>query len=568
MYLSNVLSLSFNMRRLLLILLFIPGLLNAQNYPKNDFRNPLGIPMVLAGNFGECRSNHFHSGLDVKTDSKENYPVYAIGDGYVSRIKLQNGGFGHALYIQHTNGYTSLYAHLNDFAPEIQAYMKKQQYRNRSWTVDLYPKSSMFRVKKGDLIAYSGNTGGSMAPHLHLEIRNGKGSPVNPALFGFDITDNIPPKPYKIAVYDMDNSIYEQNPLLTAVTGSGESYSAGTIQTDAKLAGIGIDVFDYMNGSNNTLNFYTAEVLMDGETQCRIRLDDISYSITRYMNAYVDYRMKKKSGRWIQLLFRLPHNRLTHIYQQLNSRKGVLDISDGAAHDVDIQLIDVFGNQCHISFKLQYSGNAKEYKCDGEKMFKAGQANSFTHSNVKFSLGAGDLYDDICFRFDEKRDDDAYSARYQVHDAAIPVHTYFNLYIKPDKPIPFSLRDKIAMVQYDGEEDDAKGARFSDGWYVARVRNFGEYRLVTDTQAPEIRLLQSKAALKSASRINVKVTENMTSVDRFTGTIDGKWVPFEQSGDLFFYTIDEHCGKGEHKLDITATDENGNSNSFTYTFTR
>lgn len=571
MYLRNVSSSAgFYMQRIILsILVFLPFLSQAQNYPKNDFRNPLGIPIVLAGNFGECRANHFHSGLDIKTEGKENFPVYAIGDGYVSRIKLQNGGFGHALYIQHTNGYTSLYAHLNDFAPAIQAYMKKAQYSSKKWTVDLYPKPSMFRVKKGDLIAYSGNTGGSTAPHLHLEIRNANGSPVNPALFGFDIPDNIPPKPYKVAVYNMQRSVYDQSPMLKAITGDNGSYKASIVNTDAKNIGIGIDVFDYMNGSNNTLNFYTAELLMDGKTQCKIRLDDISYSITRYMNAYVDYSMKKKSGRWIQLLFRLPGNKLTSIYEQLNSDRGALDISDGNVHDIDIQLIDVFNNETTISFQVQYSGNeVTDNSCNDGKQFQTGRSNSFNHSNIKFTLGAGDLYDDLCFQFSEKRDDKAYSGRYQLHDAAMPVHTYFNLYIKPDKPIPFSLRDKIAMIQYDGEEDDGQGAVFSDGWYKGRIRNFGEYRLVADTQPPTINLLQSKEALKTSDRISVKVVENITSVDWLVGKIDGSWVPFEQSGDIFFYTFDEHVGKGDHKLDITASDENGNTKSFTYTFTR
>ena len=186
--------------KFLLSILILFNLPSKAQHPTDYFGNPLNIPIKLAGNFGECRSNHFHSGLDMKTDSKENYPVYAVADGYVSRIKMQNGGFGHALYIQHPNGYTSLYAHLNDYAPAIQEYMRNEQYRRKSWTLDLYPPSTMFRVKKGDLVAYSGNTGGSTAPHLHLEIRNAKGNPVNGMLCGFDIKDAIAPKPYKVAL--------------------------------------------------------------------------------------------------------------------------------------------------------------------------------------------------------------------------------------------------------------------------------------------------------------------------------------------------------------------------------
>src|ERR1043165_64897 len=162
------------MKSLFLTCLFLPLFTAAQKYPQNYFRNPLNIPILLAGNFGECRAGHFHSGLDIKTNGKENLPVHAAADGYISRIKMDKGGFGHALYITHPNGYTTLYAHLNNFVPKIQQYLRRQQYAKEKWDIDIQLTPEQFPVAKGQQIAYSGNTGSSTAPHLHFEIRDSK----------------------------------------------------------------------------------------------------------------------------------------------------------------------------------------------------------------------------------------------------------------------------------------------------------------------------------------------------------------------------------------------------------
>jgi murein DD-endopeptidase MepM/ murein hydrolase activator NlpD len=174
------------------------------NYPTNYFRNPLSIPIYLAGNFGECRPNHFHSGIDIKTLGKENLPVHAAASGYVSRIKLDAVGFGHAIYITHPNGFTTLYAHLNNFEPHLQAFVKAQQYVQKKWNIDVTLKPDQFPVSQGEFIAYSGNTGSSTAPHLHFEIRNTLSEhPLNPMLFGLPIADTVAPVPLTLYVYDL-----------------------------------------------------------------------------------------------------------------------------------------------------------------------------------------------------------------------------------------------------------------------------------------------------------------------------------------------------------------------------
>jgi len=560
---------------LLLVLLLYSSLLHAQTetislYPKDYFRNPLDIPIFLAGNFGECRPGHFHSGIDIKTKGVENQPVHAAADGYISRIKMEKGGFGHALYITHPNGFTTLYAHLNNFIPSVQKFLRQNQYQKESWAVDIPVSPDQFPVKKGQQIAWSGNTGASTAPHLHFEIRDTKTEhPLNPLLFGLPIIDTRSPLPTQVSLYDMNQSIYEQQAQIISLKQSENTFTTGkdiiTVNTD-KL-GVGLSVNDFMNGSHNTLNFYEAQWYLDDQLQGSIRLDDIGYEETRYLHAYVDYKLKQENGNWYQLLFELPGNRLDHIYPSLNAQRGVITLTDAQPHKLRIELHDALGNATSIAFNVKSTGAPAAPACDTR--FTVNQSNSFENPNVKFRLSDKDLYDNICFQYSSKPDEQSFSERYQIHYSYVPLHTYFDLSIKPNKPVPFNLRDKIVLMYRDGKSEDGKAADFFNGWYKAKVRNFGEYRLVADTIAPIISSLQKENEnLSRARQIRFSVKEAATSVKKFRAELDGKWLLFEPRGTTFFYDFDERCTKGKHRLVITAADENDNTSTFVYNFTR
>lgn len=567
-----------SMKRLLLLFCSIIPLLSygqkdakRPDYPQNYFRNPLNIPITLAGNFGECRPGHFHSGLDIKTMGRENLPVHAAAEGYISRIKTEPGGFGHALYIRHPNGYTTLYAHLNDFAGPIQKYLRQKQYELQRWDVDLQLSPTQFPVKKGQQIAWSGNTGGSTAPHLHFEIRNTQTEhPLNPELFGMPVKDNIAPVPTIVAVYDLLHGIYNHAPQEYRLRKKGNTYMPlkDTLQSDALINGIGLDVNDFMNGSHNTLAFYTAKLYMDEQLQCSVRLDDIGYDETRYVNAYADYSTKKLEGKWIQCLFELPGNQLDHIYE-LNAIRGGLDLKDRATHKIRIALEDGMGNKSNISFYLRYSGKAnKDSLCN---IFHAGQMNLFEHPNVKFKLDETELYDNMCFKLNSIPDDaSTFSDKYMIGTPNVPVHHYFDLYIKPNKPIPFALRDKVAMIYSDGKsEDGVEAMAEAEGWYKSSVRALGTYWLAADTTAPVITAKQKEGGnFAQASRLSFVIRDDMTYVKTFRAELDGAWVCLEQHRDNYFYEFDEHCSKGKHILVITASDGNDNQQTLQFTFTK
>ncbi len=547
---------------------------SAENkYPKNYFRNPLDIPIFLAGNFGECRLGHFHSGLDIKTGGKENLPVHAAADGYISRVKLEKGGFGHAIYITHPNGYTTLYAHLNDFVPELQHYLRTQQYKQQTWAIDLSFTPTQFPVKKGDQIAFSGNTGASTAPHLHFEIRDSRTEhPLNGGLFGLPITDNKPPVMHKLAVYNMETSIYEQTAHLVPLTKKGDAYRVAkdTLVVHAKKVGFGINADDFMEGSDNTLGFYEAALFLDKNMQCEVQLDNIGYDETRYLHAFADYKTMWQTNTWVEDLFQLPGNNLGRIYGSMNAQKGVITLEDDNTHAVMIEVKDVFGNESAARFYIRNASALPDTAAEYDALFAVGKVNKFEKDGIAFTLDKEDLYDDVHFKLKMKVDPKSFSERYQLHYPYVPVHTSFELRIKPDKPIPFALRNKIAMVYNDGKDDAGKVAtRDNDGWYKASVRDLGEFRLVADTTSPEIVSENGKSSdLSKAAHITFKITDDITSVRNFKAELDGKWLLFEPHGNLFFYKFDEHCSKGHHTLRITVTDENGNPASMNYTFTR
>ncbi|MCB0432591.1 MAG: M23 family metallopeptidase, partial [Mangrovimonas sp.] len=198
------------MKKLLYILTILcqTSLLAQTNYPQDYFIDPLDINLVLAGTFAELRANHFHSGLDIKTQQREGLKVYACADGFVSRIKISHGGYGKALYITHPNGYTTVYAHLQKFAPKIEAYIKEHQYGQESYEIEVFPGAVELLVKQGDVVAYSGNSGGSEGPHLHFEIRDNEERPINPMLFGIDIKDTTKPIIKEVYAYPISDDAH------------------------------------------------------------------------------------------------------------------------------------------------------------------------------------------------------------------------------------------------------------------------------------------------------------------------------------------------------------------------
>ena len=330
-----------------------------KNYPQGYFRNPMAIPMDLVANFGELRTNHWHMGLDIRTQQRENLPVYAPADGYVAKVSVEPGGFGQALYLNHPNGLTTLYAHMNAFYPDLARYVKEEQYRLESWDVDLQVPEGMFAVKKGELIGYSGNTGASQGPHVHFEVRStATDNCLNPLLFGFPIPDAVPPTLSRLALYDRGRSVYAQTPKLLPLRKSGRSYTLAAsplLRVGTKRVSLALGATDRLGNSANPNGIYSARIFMDDVLQSEFILDDIDYDETSYLNAQIDYRYKYHGSPYLQHLSRMPGD--TSDTYTTTPTNGALYLEDTARHQVQVELRDADQNLSAIEFTLQYNGD-------------------------------------------------------------------------------------------------------------------------------------------------------------------------------------------------------------------
>jgi murein DD-endopeptidase MepM/ murein hydrolase activator NlpD len=561
-------------KRIFGLCILLPQLLHAQlqekTYPQGYFRNPLNVPIQLAGNYGELRPNHFHSGIDIKTQQQENLSVFAAADGYVSRIGVSHTGYGNVLYINHPNGYTTVYGHLNRFYPALEQYVKQQEYATESWATDLEIPVDKFPVKKGDFVAWSGNTGGSAGPHVHFEVRDTKTEkPLNPLLFGFDIPDNKAPDVYRIAIYDRDKSVYDQTPVILSVKKVNGEYvpTQPVVKVRAATAGLGINAVDRMSNAPNTYGIYEA-ILFDGNVlNSGFQMDNIGFNETRYINAHVDYKVKKGGGPWLQLLFSVPGNKL-NIYKDING-DGSIDLSDGTPHPVKLVVKDAYGNASTVRFSLQQSGEPTPVPKCANTMYPESR-NIFENNQVEFCLEEPALYDRICFNYAELSTvANAYSPTLRLHTPLVPLQNSFALYIKPEREIPAAQKSKVVMVR-EGLGETISSTTIDEGWYVGQFREFGNFHLEVDTIAPKIALLggvKNGSDLSKATRISFSISDN-SGIKSYRAELDGKWLMFSRKSNVITYTFDEHCRPGKHSLRMIVTDIAGNTNEQTITFTR
>ncbi|WP_255156664.1 M23 family metallopeptidase [Ferruginibacter sp. HRS2-29] len=542
-----------------------------KKYPQGYFQWPIDAKVGLAANFGELRPNHYHMGLDCRSDQKENRPVFAAAAGYVAKIKIEPYGFGRCIYINHPNGLTTLYAHLNDFNPEIEQYITDQQYKLQKWNVFIDVPANLLKVQQGDMIAYSGNTGGSQGPHLHFEVRDTKTDKVlNPLLFGFPITDNIAPDVLRLAVYDRRLSTYEQSPKIYPLKKINGVYlpAGGKITVSSDQVSFAITAWDRYTGSSNQNGIYKA-VLYDNEKPVSgFEIDSIGYDETRYLNAHIDYKTRAVGGPWLQHLSRLPG--YTNGIYKTDGSNGVISLAANEPHEIKVEVSDAAGNMSEVKFTLNAPSITEvvgDNTNNGGVKFQPGNVNIFENNDVRFYLPENALYDFFTFRYIQPAIE-----VYGLGAPVIPIQGYFPIKINASaNRLPFADTSKVVMERNYGGKTDYKKAVYEKGWYKASFREFGYYRLLLDITPPSIvskGLVDGMNASK-LTRIIFTVSDNTEELNSFNAFLDGKWLRFSNDkGRNFIYKFDERCPPGEHELRVVAEDQVGNKTERIYHFTR
>ncbi|CAA7195360.1 M23 family metallopeptidase [Chryseobacterium potabilaquae] len=554
--------------QMIFIVCFINGvILFAQNnYPQNYFRNPLHIPIQLAANFGTVRTNHFHMGLDIRTNSQENLSVVAAADGYVSRIKIERYGFGNAIYITHPNGYTTVYAHLNSFFDGLDQYVKERQYKDEKWEQDIVLLPKQFPVSKGQLIALSGNTGGSAGPHLHFEIRDTKTEEcINPLLFGFDVPDRISPIISGMYWYDRRFSTYEPGANGIAVKKVGNMYMTNLIQINSPAISFGIKAIDKANQGFN-LGIYEAKLFMDGQLKYSFKIDKVSYEDTRYLNGCIDYTKFVQDKMSIQHLSTLPGMKLEHYSTGLD---GIINFQDNEIHNVEIVVKDINGNTSRLVTKVQFTKASEKISSYGTTI-NANEGKTVKTENAEISFSKKSFYDSIHFNMSEKPDAEAASNTVILHTINIPVHDSYSLKIKPNKKLRDEEKDKVVMeLNYGNDKNVIKG-KWNNGWVEGQFNRLGIVKLIIDNSLPSVSPNWKDGSLVNASSLRLKGETAVGDIVSFRAELDGKWLRFTRVKNDFIYVFDEKCPKGSglQTLKIVITNTAGNTNTQTFTFQR
>ena len=560
------------MKPLFLLFIWVSFLsFSQEKYPKNYFQNPLDIPLELSGTFGELRSNHFHAGLDIKTQGKVGFKVFAVADGYISRIKVQQYGYGKTIYITHPNGYTSVYGHLSKFNTKIDAYVKRIQYKKENYeTGNIFPKKEAFILKKGQIIAYSGDTGGSGGPHLHFEIRNTKSEHViNPMLFGISIPDSKLPTIQSLLGYPLseDAKINQQNnshEISIKHMGNGK-YIADRITASGTI-GFGVHVFDRLDNAWNKNGIYSLEMLVNGKRHYYHDVSTFSFAESKYLNLLIDYSYYKRYKRRIQKTFKENKNELS-IYKGLINN-GKINIKSGFNYTIEIIAKDIIGNSSSLKIPvIGKKSNAVFKKQKDTTAYKiiADNFQKFKKENITIAFPKNTFYQDIYLDF--KVD----SGVAKVHTPSIPLNKNYTLTFNVSK---YTAQEKEQL--YIVNTEYAKYPRYvntrkKDTTFYTTTKTLGKYTLKMDTLKPDVKILyiDNKQWITSAKTLKVKVSDVDSGIKNWRATIDDSWVLMQynhKKGVLTYNFSDKILAGSKHIFKLVLSDNVGNTTERSITF--
>lgn len=562
--------------RFLICFLLISNILCAQektDYPV--YPNPMLIPINLSATFGELRNNAFHAGLDIKTGGRIGEKVYAVADGYVSRIGVSPWGYGNVIYVTHDDGYTSVYAHLDKFNFLIGLYVKKKQMASKSFAQNIFLEKDEIRVSKGNYLGLSGNSGGSGGPHLHFEIRDANQCPINPLFFGIKIKDGVKPVINGIALYPKE---------LSSVNGSDKAAyfnidsKSGKFNIDDKIkvngtVFFGISTYDQTDDQYNKNGVYSIELFADNRLIFSILFDKYSYDETRYINSLIDYK-KFYNDKIRYVRTEIDEYNILDLYGETS---GSVTLQEGQEVEMKYVVKDYYGNTSTAKFTLvgdkplnEYSDNQYSrayYRVDGTSEVEV-NLDGFT---AKIPKKAFYKYEYVLARQLDTVENIASDYAYVLGTEDIPVQKNITIRIRPAEQ--YAKSDKLYMVSVSEDGNfEAVGGKMVEGMISANVKKFGTYALALDEMAPQIcpKNFENNTKVIKCKRLKINIYDKESGINKYDIYLNDKWVvgAFDPKNDLLFYEVDEYLKLGNNKMEIVVTDGVGNETRKIYNIIR
>ena len=562
------------MKKIILILLFASFTSSAQNkYPTNYFRSPLDISLHLSGTFGELRNNHFHAGVDIKTKRKTGFPVYATADGYVSRIKVAIWGYGKAIYISHPNGYTSVYAHLSKFGDGIQEYVKNIQYQKESYeTGNIYPSENEITVKKGQVIAFTGRTGGFVAPHLHYEIRDTKTEHIiNPLLFGLKIQDSIAPRINKLIAYPIgegsriNRSVKKQT--LAIKKDSLNNYRTNRINASGSI-GFGINVYDLLGKELNKNGVYSIEMKVNGKRHYYHDVETFSFAESKYINLLIDYPYFATYKNRIQKTFREKETKLS-IYEDL-VKDGFVDVKEGFSYKVEIIAKDFKGNRSSVKIPIigvkSESILLQEKDTTNYKILK-NKFQKFTKGGVTVAFPKNTFYKDTFIDFSVN------GKLATIHKPTIPLNKSFTITFDSTMYSKSEVNNIYIANINNKKYPYYQNTRKREDKLFTTTKTLGKYTLLIDNELPKIYNLNFKNNnwISKLNYLTIKISDTQSGIKSYEAFIDDEWILMEydvKKKKLSYNFSDKKLVGSKHIFKLVVSDNVGNTNTYNATFYR
>ena len=544
--------------RILFTILFLSNIyfLNSQEI---DFQSPIDAPFDLSGTFGEFRSR-FHTGIDFKSRGVQGQKIFSIEDGYVSRIEVNNYGYGKVLYIDHPNGYTSVYAHLRNFSPELNEYIKSELYKSQTNSIKKFPKKNEFIISKGSVIGYSGNTGRSFGPHLHFEIRETKNqNALNPLMFNYKYIDEQRPVVRGLYLISEDKSLVKELPIRKKISKLNDStYISDIVEYNGKI-GVGLDIYDiqYKNLYNQN-GIYKIELFIDSILSYSYKMDKIKFSENHYKKIMYDYLSLVERNKKVIKIYTPPNSNLSFLKN--NSFNGIINSDTYKDNSVTIKISDWNNNSSYIKFRLKsVTTKPEELSYKGIEVLR-NQDYTLNKNSSIIEIDKNTFYDDLLLNISYNSDTLDLGKEKNPFRSSLRVklpHKIIDTMELRQSFVGKIINDRVSYLS----------SKKNNSYIYANTSSLGKYIISRDSLEPEIKPINFKnnSNIKGKRSLKLRLKDEHSGVKKYSSYINGNWALFEYEpkSNLIFHNLsDGIINNGENELIIRYEDGVGNKGVF------